>query len=120
MKSNRDREREKGEQTLEGLQAQQGQKLQIYSSLQSEASQGIFFIFKRSDYFIAMFKTDRHNSFGGGREEEEEKETYHKLLFGKSSLSNSIFLFLKILLIFFKKKILVWNRIVLQNTVPFK
>merc|ERR1719394_872715 len=103
MKSNRDREREKGEQTLEGLQAQQGQKLQIYSSLQSEASQGIFFIFKRSDYFIAMFKTDRHNSFGGGRAREEEKETYHKLLFGKSSLSNSIFLFLKILLIFFKK-----------------
>ena len=62
MKSYRDRE--KGEQTLEGLQAQQGQKLQIYSSLQSEASQGIFFIFKRSDYFIAMFKTDRHNILG--------------------------------------------------------
>ena len=69
----RQRERRESKRQLEGLQAQQGQKLQIYSSLQSEASQGIFFIFKRSDYFIAMFKTDRHNIFGGGREERKKK-----------------------------------------------
>jgi len=91
------------------LQAQQGQKLQIYSSLQSEASQGIFFIFKRSDYFIAMFKTDRHNIFGG-RSGGGGKRNISQTVVWQIFFIEFNFSFPQILLIFFKKK--SWYEIV--------